>query len=88
MLTDARCALGYFLGATDPDTIVFGLNTSHLALSLSRALSRTWGPEDEILVTDLDHDSNVSSWTLAARDSGARSQAGENEPERLHARLG
>ena len=71
-LSKARHAAADLFGTSESDAVVFGLNTSQLALSLGRALSRTWGPEDEILVTDLDHDSNVSSWTLAARDAGAQ----------------
>src|SRR5262245_46494312 len=41
-----------------------------LTFSLSRALARTWRPGDEILVTRLDHDANVTPWVLAARDAG------------------
>jgi len=42
-----------------------------LTLGLSRALGRTWGPGDEIVVTRLDHDANVWPWALAAKDAGA-----------------
>ena len=40
-----------------------------LTFHLSRALAKTWKPGDEIVVTRLDHDANVSPWTLAARDA-------------------
>jgi cysteine desulfurase family protein (TIGR01976 family) len=43
-----------------------------LTFSLSRALARTWRAGDEILVTRLDHDANVTPWVLAARDAGAK----------------
>jgi cysteine desulfurase family protein (TIGR01976 family) len=43
-----------------------------LTFALGRALSRTWKAGDEIVVTRLDHDANVSTWELAARDAGAR----------------
>ena len=36
----------------------------------SRAISRTWEPGDEIVVTRLDHDANVTPWVLAAEDAG------------------
>ena len=42
-----------------------------LTFALSRSLARTWKPGDEIIVTRLDHDANVTPWTLAARDAGA-----------------
>ena len=60
-----------FLGAQNADEVIFGANMTTLTLSLSRALSRTWSPGDEVLVTQLDHDANVTPWVLAARDAGA-----------------
>jgi cysteine desulfurase family protein (TIGR01976 family) len=42
-----------------------------LTFALSRSLAKTWGPRDEVLVTRLDHDANVTPWVLAARDAGA-----------------
>jgi cysteine desulfurase family protein (TIGR01976 family) len=40
-----------------------------LTLAVSRALARTWNPGDRILVSQLDHDANVTPWTLAAQDA-------------------
>jgi cysteine desulfurase family protein (TIGR01976 family) len=59
------------LGSDDPATIAFGPNMSTLTLALSRALARTWKRGDEIIVTQLDHDANVTPWVLAAKDAGA-----------------
>ncbi|MEE8451797.1 MAG: cysteine desulfurase-like protein [Thermoguttaceae bacterium] len=59
------------LGTDDAETIVFGSNMTSLTFGLSRALARSWQPGDEILVTRLDHDANVTPWVLAARDAGA-----------------
>ena len=70
LIADARRAGGDFLGC-DPDEVVFGQNATSLLLHLSRALGRTWGPGDEVVVTRLDHDANVRPWLLAARDAGA-----------------
>jgi selenocysteine lyase/cysteine desulfurase len=39
-----------------------------LTFSFSRALSRTWQAGDEIIVTRLDHDANISPWLMAAED--------------------
>ena len=66
----ARAAMMDFYNARRPDEIVFGQNMTSLNFSLSRALARTWQPGDEIIVTRLDHDANISPWLLAAEDSG------------------
>ena len=71
VLAEAHQALADFFGADDPDTIVFGHNMTSLTFALSRALARTWKSGDEIVVTRLDHDANVSPWVRAARDAGA-----------------
>jgi len=71
LLDQTHAAFADFLGADDPQTIVFGQNMTSLTFALSRSLARTWKPGDEIVVTRLDHDANVSPWTLAARDAGA-----------------
>ncbi len=70
LIHDARRAGADFLGC-DPGEVVFGQNATSLLLHLSRAIGRTWGPGDEIVLTRLDHDANVRPWLLAARDAGA-----------------
>src|SRR5262245_4977655 len=71
LLAEAERGLADFLGVDDPETIVFGQNMTSLTFALSRSLARTWKSSDEIVVTRLDHDANVSPWVLAARDAGA-----------------
>lgn len=71
MVGAARAAAATFLGAGEPDSIVFGANMTTLALALGRSLGATWKPGDQIVVTRLDHDANVTPWALAARDAGA-----------------
>jgi len=71
LLESAHATLAAFVGATQAESIVFGANMTTLTFALSRALSRTWNSGDEILVTRLDHDGNVTPWVLAARDAGA-----------------
>ena len=70
MLDAAHQAAADFLGTADPDTVAFGANMTTLTLAVSRALSSTWQPGDRILVSRLDHDANVTPWTLAAHDAG------------------
>jgi cysteine desulfurase family protein (TIGR01976 family) len=71
MLQGAHRAVADFLGATDPAEVIFGPNMTTLTFALSRALARTWSAGDEILLTRLEHDANVTPWVLAARDAGA-----------------
>ncbi len=71
VLAQAHRAVAEFLAAGGPEEIVFGANMTTLTFGLSRALAKTWKPGDEVVVTRLDHDANVSPWELAARDAGA-----------------
>lgn len=71
MLDEAHRAVADLLGAADPDCVHFGQNMTSLTFALSRSLARTWDEGDEVLVTRLDHDANVTPWVLAARDAGA-----------------
>ncbi|MDP6985738.1 MAG: cysteine desulfurase-like protein [Candidatus Thalassarchaeaceae archaeon] len=72
LISDSLQACADFLGCSDPKEIVFGQNMTSLNIQLASALSRTWGPGDEVVVTRLDHDGNVRPWTLAAEWSGAK----------------
>ena len=70
MLLEAHRAVADLVGATSAEGTVFGANMTSLTLEFSRALARTWTAGDELIVTRLDHDANVSPWALAARDVG------------------
>jgi cysteine desulfurase family protein (TIGR01976 family) len=72
MLASAHEAAADFLGANDANATVFGANMTSLTFAFSRALAREWKPGDEIVVTRLDHDANVNTWAMAARDAGAK----------------
>lgn len=50
------------------DEIAFGQNMTSLNFNLTRAFGRTLSAGDEILVTQLDHEANVSPWLLLAAD--------------------
>ena len=71
LLENAHRGLADFLGTDDPGEVVFGPNMTSLTFAISRALARTWRTGDEIIVSRLDHDANVTPWVLAARDAGA-----------------
>ncbi len=68
VLAEARAAMADFLNCA-ADEIVFGPNMTTLTYAMSRAIGRDLGPGDEILVTRLDHDANVSPW-LALEEKG------------------
>lgn len=70
IIADARASAAALLGA-QPDEIAFGPNMTTLNFAIARALSQTWQPGDEIVVSELDHRANVDPWILAARDKGA-----------------
>lgn len=72
ILAQARAAMADFLNAARPEEIIFGANMTTLTLHMSRSISRLWQPGDEIVVTRLDHDANITPWVLAAQDRGVK----------------
>src|SRR5580693_8159701 len=69
MIAEARAAMADFLHCA-ADEVVFGPNMTTLTYAISRAIGRNLKPGDEILVTRLDHDANVSPWLQVAEDRG------------------
>jgi cysteine desulfurase family protein (TIGR01976 family) len=69
VMASGRAAAADFAGA-EPAGIAFGANMTTLNFQLAHAVARTLEAGDEILVTQLDHDANVSPWLLVARDHG------------------
>lgn len=72
VLDEAHQAMADFYNAASPAEIVFGNNMTTLTLHISRSISREWKEGDEIVVTRLDHDANVTPWLLAAQDRGVK----------------
>jgi len=69
LVADSRLAAASFLGSS-PDEVIFGANMTTLNFALSRTAAREWNEGDEIVVTRLDHDGNVSPWLELAHDLG------------------
>ncbi len=69
VVESARSAAAAFLGASDEE-VGFGPNMTTLNFALSRTLGRELDEGDEVVVTRLDHDANVSPWLELARDRG------------------
>jgi cysteine desulfurase family protein (TIGR01976 family) len=70
MTDEAHAAVADFLGAASPEEIKFGYNMSTLTLHIGRSIGATLKPGDEIVVTTLDHEANVSTWEAMAADRG------------------
>jgi cysteine desulfurase family protein (TIGR01976 family) len=79
VIADARSAMADFLGC-DSDEVVFGPNMTTLTFAISRAIGRELGPGDEILLTHLDHDANISPWR-ALEERGVKVQFAEIREE-------
>ncbi|MGZ4827023.1 MAG: cysteine desulfurase-like protein [Terriglobales bacterium] len=61
VIANARAAMADFFGC-EKDEVAFGPNMTTLTFAISRSIGRELGPGDEILLTHLDHDANVSPW--------------------------
>jgi cysteine desulfurase family protein (TIGR01976 family) len=72
VLHEAHTAMADFLNAKRPEEIIFGNNMTTLTLHISRSLARNFNAGDEIVVTRLDHDGNISPWMLAAEDKDCK----------------
>lgn len=59
-----------FVNGRDATEIVFGQNMTTLTFMMSRTLGRELQPGDEIVVTRMDHDGNVTPWLMLAEDRG------------------
>ena len=70
MIAESRMAMADFLGC-DSEEILFGPNMTTLTYALSRSIGRELGPSDEIVLTRLDHDADISPWH-ALEERGAR----------------
>ncbi len=81
LLEQARGAMADFYNAPSAEEIIFGNNMTTLTFHISRSLAREWKTGDEIVVTRLDHDANVTPWVLAAQDRGAKVNWVDFDPE-------
>ncbi|GAW49077.1 MULTISPECIES: cysteine desulfurase-like protein [unclassified Nocardioides] len=66
----ARQAVADLLGC-DAGGVVFARSMTQATYDMSRALAKQWAPGDQVVVTRLDHDSNIRPWVQAAEAVGA-----------------
>ena len=65
----------------DPGGVVYGRSWTQITYDFSRTLAKTWSAGDEIIVTNLDHDSNIRPWIQAAESVGAIVRWAKIDPE-------
>ena len=80
MTAEAHAAVADLLGARSPEEIKFGYNMSTLTLHIGRSIGATLQPGDEIVVTTLDHEANVSTWRAMAADRGVTVRTVDIDP--------
>lgn len=69
-VSEFRSAYADFLGASERG-VVYGRSATQLSYDFSRHLAKGWKQGDEVVVSRLDHDSNVRPWIQAAERAGA-----------------
>ena len=91
----AHDAMRDFVNARSSSEIVVAQSMTNLTLHVSRSLGRRFAPGDEIVVTRMDHEGNVSPWLLLADDLDLvvkwlpfNRETWKIEPEDLQALLG
>lgn len=80
IIQSAREAFADFWNAA-ADEIAFGPNTTTMIYHLSRALGRTLGPGDEIVITELEHHANVAPWQALVVERGVTLKVAQMDPE-------
>lgn len=70
VVDEAHAAMADFLGAASPEEVIIGANMTTLTYHMSRTLGRDFRPGDEIILTRMDHEGNVSPWLQLAEDRG------------------
>ncbi|HKU66332.1 MAG TPA: cysteine desulfurase-like protein [Candidatus Baltobacteraceae bacterium] len=68
-VSGAHRAMARFVNGSEKE-IVIGPSMTSLTFALSRSIGRTLQPGDEIVVTRMDHDGNISPWLTLAEDLG------------------
>lgn len=70
IVDQAHLAMVDFVNASSPREIIIGQNMTTLTFHISRSIGKLFSEGDEIIVTKMDHDGNVTPWVLMAQDHG------------------
>ena len=69
LYAEASGALADFLGTQDPGEVIIGPNMTTLTYQLSRSLAHHFSEGDEIIITRMEHEGNVTPWLQMAEDA-------------------
>jgi cysteine desulfurase family protein (TIGR01976 family) len=70
-LQQARESVAILVNAYRPEEVCFGLNATSFIRLVSLGIGKMLGERNEIVVTDMDHDANISTW-LTLEGEGAK----------------
>ncbi len=82
----AREVVAMLMNAAESTEVVMGGSTSLLLRILSLCLSRLWSPGDEVIVTNTDHEANISPW-MDLKQQGIVVKTWQVNPETLELHL-
>jgi cysteine desulfurase/selenocysteine lyase len=77
----ARDAVRAFIGARGREEVIFTRGTTESINLVAQAVGRTLAPGDEIVVSELEHHSNLIPWQMVCRDRGTVIRAVRLLPE-------
>ena len=66
---DSVKSMAEFFGTSDPGEVLIGANMTTLTYQLSRSLGHQFAPGDEIIISRMEHEGNVSPWLQMAEDN-------------------
>ncbi len=70
LLEAARDSVKEFIGAEHREEVVFTRGTTDAINLVAQAVGRTLAPGDEVIVTEMEHHSNLIPWQMLTRDRG------------------
>ena len=85
-VAEGTAAIADYINAADPSEVVLGGSTSLLLRILALSLAQTWQPGDEVIVTNSDHEANISPW-VDLGDRGIRVKFWNVNPDTLDLEL-
>ena len=91
---DARETVRRFIGAAHSHEVIFTRGTTEAINLVAASLTTTVKPDEEILITEMEHHSNIVPWQMLCERTGAKLIAcgvtpkGEIDLDDLHAKLG
>ena len=85
VIVSAREKVAAFLNAKDPNEVAFGMNATSFIRLVSLAIGQTLTPDrNEIIVTDLDHHADISTWQELQKTGAKISWWRMRQDHRLH----